>query len=321
MAKAIFRLEKIKTNDAIRKCSAHNFRFQKVENADENKLKLNRVLKKPESSNLLQTFNNKIESEKITVRNSQTVKMLDLFFSASPEFFQDMTRKKSTRYLNDCLQWAENHFGKDNVICAIAHFDEKTPHMHLQVVPNDNGKLNAKRWTAGRKMMSDMQTDFANHVIKKGWDLERGTIGSTANHKTVKEFYNMINNSVDNKPTLLSKVKSFTKIGSILETNNALKNYNNFMLSQYSEKNTQLKKQVEKRDDEIKKLSNDLESEKNKSIIKDRKYSDLLSQVEKETNKKNDFMQKYFQFRNELKRIDKNNRLFNKSSNYSNDIK
>lgn len=315
MSKAIFRLEKIKTNDAIRKSSAHNFRFQKVENADANKLKDNVVLKKPASTNLLKAFNNKIESEKITVRNSQTVKMLDLFFSASPDFFQNMSKKKSVKYFKDCVQWAEDHFGKDNVMCAIAHYDEKTPHMHLQIVPNDHGKLNAKKWTAGRKMMSDMQTDFANHVINKGWKLERGVIGSTATHQSVKEFYTVVNESENYKPNLFTKIKAIKNISDVLEKTNSLMNYNKFMQNKYTEKNTMLKQKNKNRDSEINELTEKLETERNKNTIMQKQNSELKDKIESFEKEKILLHKKYHEVKTEL------NKLSNKNNNNGYNIK
>lgn len=73
------------------------------------------------------------------------------------------------------------------------HRDETTPHLVAYVVPLDpnTGRLNARKWLGGRAVLSQMQTDFANHVKNLG--LERGIEGSKAEHTTIKDYYAKVN--------------------------------------------------------------------------------------------------------------------------------
>mgnify|MGYP003346521361 CR=1 FL=1 len=71
--------------------------------------------------------------------------------------------------------------------------------MIVYVVPIDSatGKLNAKKYLGGRQKLSEFQTDFANKVASKH-GLERGVMGSKANHQTIKEYYAAVSCTLDN---------------------------------------------------------------------------------------------------------------------------
>jgi hypothetical protein len=71
--------------------------------------------------------------------------------------------------------------------------------MHAFVVPIDeNGHLNAKRFTDGRRAMSELQSSYADAVSDLG--LERGLAGSSAKHKDIRKLYAGLNNAIDGLP-------------------------------------------------------------------------------------------------------------------------
>ncbi|WP_414811527.1 plasmid recombination protein [Paracoccus sanguinis] len=79
------------------------------------------------------------------------------------------------------MDWLEERHGKENVLSAVIHRDEATPHMTVMTIPlDDRGKLSA------------MQTDFAERVGKPH-GLERGVQGSKATHERVKSAYAHLN--------------------------------------------------------------------------------------------------------------------------------
>lgn len=128
------------------------------------------------------------------------VPCVELMMTVSPEV---MARPdfKITSYLNDCDQWAEETFGKENVFLKIHHKDEKTPHSSIFIVPKVIKKykdghteevLAAKQWLGGREKLSKLQDDFYEKVGKK-YGLERGIKNSKAKHRTQKKYYAKIN--------------------------------------------------------------------------------------------------------------------------------
>ncbi|WP_252348447.1 plasmid recombination protein [Gluconobacter sp. P1D12_c] len=92
--------------------------------------------------------------------------------------------------MNEALRWIQERHGKDNVIAAIIHRDEKTPHLSAYVVPKDpdTGRLNCRRFLGGAKALNEMQTDFAR-VVGRPVGLERCIEGSKATDTKLKTYY------------------------------------------------------------------------------------------------------------------------------------
>lgn len=73
------------------------------------------------------------------------------------------------------MSWLEQTFGgRQNIINAVLHLDETTPHIHAMVIPIDErGKLNARAFLGGTShRMSELQTEYAKAMEPFG--LERG---------------------------------------------------------------------------------------------------------------------------------------------------
>ncbi|MBR5583953.1 MAG: plasmid recombination protein, partial [Lachnospiraceae bacterium] len=129
---------------------------------------------------------------------------IDAFMTASPEWFygenkEDQENRHLIRskreiqaYFSDCIEWFERNYGP--VFNAVIHWDEDTPHVHIDSVPlkqNEDGtwKLCAKEIIGNKKRMSQMQTLFAEEVGAK-YKLERGIEKSPEHdreHKTTLE--------------------------------------------------------------------------------------------------------------------------------------
>lgn len=45
----------------------------------------------------------------------------------------------------DCIDWLKDYYPESEVAHAVIHFDEKTPHLHVVLVPIVNGKLQADK--------------------------------------------------------------------------------------------------------------------------------------------------------------------------------
>lgn len=111
---------------------------------------------------------------------------LSLVISASPDFFQDKTKEDILAYFQDVLKEAIGIYGEGDpsrVINAVAHFDEKTPHLHALIVPlhtqEKDGErtvtLNAKKVIGNRTQMHKAQDRLYKNVFQR-YGLERGTI-------------------------------------------------------------------------------------------------------------------------------------------------
>ena len=142
------------------------------------------------------------------------VRALRVMLSGSPE---DMKRIRQAGQLDawakDSCGWLQKTFGKENVVSAVLHLDEKTPHIHATVVPITRGerrkaklereknaqsgkrtyrtKKDRPRLCADDVMARDKlkayQTTYAEAMAKYG--LQRGIDGSEAKHISTQQYY------------------------------------------------------------------------------------------------------------------------------------
>jgi hypothetical protein len=126
-------------------------------------------------------------TEKKAIRKD-AVATVGVVCSASSEFFENKSKAESVQYFKDCKEFFENKVGKENIVCAKIHFDEKTPHMHLYFVPlTSDGRLSAKE-VCNREFLRDMQRELPLYLQEKGHDVERGLEDSTNEHISKKKY-------------------------------------------------------------------------------------------------------------------------------------
>ena len=64
-----------------------------------------------------------------------SVVMQDSICTASPEFFQGKSLYETSFFFRRAYEFYAKTFGEENIISAVVHMDEKTPHMHICFVP------------------------------------------------------------------------------------------------------------------------------------------------------------------------------------------
>ena len=108
------------------------------------------------------------------------VLITSFILGSDKEFFDRITAEQQEQFFTDCTDFFSERYGKENVVSAVVHLDESTPHLHLNLMPVTDGRLCAKE-LFDRTALRDLQTDFYEAVGKK-YSLERGKEGSTAKH-------------------------------------------------------------------------------------------------------------------------------------------
>ncbi len=108
------------------------------------------------------------------------VLITSFIFGSDKEFFDRITTEQQKQFFADCTDFFSERYGKENVVSAVVHLDESTPHLHFNLMPVTNGRLCAKE-LFDRTALRDLQTDFYEAVGKK-YGLERGKEGSTSKH-------------------------------------------------------------------------------------------------------------------------------------------
>lgn len=109
-------------------------------------------------------------------RRKDSVVMQDCFIGATPEWIKVKSPPEQEQYFRHALTFFEEKIGKENIVSAVVHMDEETPHMHLCFVPiTDDGRLSSKEIIGGPTGLTKWQDAFYEHMAEKYPDLTRGT--------------------------------------------------------------------------------------------------------------------------------------------------
>ena len=104
-----------------------------------------------------------------------SVKFVDTLVTVSPEFAKEHDAEMA-EYFNRAFGFLKERVGEENIISAVVHMDEKTPHLHLCFVPlTKDGRLSAKEILGNKKAMIQWQDDFYACMAERWPELERGT--------------------------------------------------------------------------------------------------------------------------------------------------
>ena len=102
-------------------------------------------------------------------------------------FFDKMGKMQRYNFFSDCYKFFAERYGEENIIAAVVHNDETTPHMHLNLMPvTKDGRLCSKQ-LFDKPQLQKLQTDFYEEVGKK-YGLQRGKEGSQRKHLSTAEF-------------------------------------------------------------------------------------------------------------------------------------
>lgn len=198
---AILRTQKLKTTQDVAGSGSHVFRLRDTPNADPARKSENKILVGGESNLLHQIVNSRIESglnEKAKVRKD-SVRAIEFVLTASPQWFENATPEQFEKWQEANTNWLKEKYGEANLVSAVLHVDEQTPHIHAHIVPiTADGRLSAKDLIGGtRDKHRRLQTDYAKAM--EGFGLERGSEKSIAKHQDIKEYYQNINDAKTEK--------------------------------------------------------------------------------------------------------------------------
>jgi len=176
MPYAIIRLEKRDTV-AIVKMDKHHERkkdeYKSNPDIDKERTHLNYYFKEP-TSTYAHMANERISKMKCRVRKD-SVLMVDTFLGGSPEFLQKMNPAEQKEFLKHAYDFVVDYVGEDNILSAVVHMDEKTPHLHVTFTPiTADGRLSAKEILGNQQKYIDRQNKFFSHMKLKWNELERG---------------------------------------------------------------------------------------------------------------------------------------------------
>ena len=114
------------------------------------------------------------------------VLITSFILGSDKEFFDGISPEAQKRFFDDCTEFFAERYGKENVVSAVVHLDESTPHLHFNLMPVTGGRLCAKE-LFDRSALRELQTNFYE-VVGKKYGLKRGKEGSTAKHLDTVAF-------------------------------------------------------------------------------------------------------------------------------------
>lgn len=193
---AILRFAKLPKNGNVAGSVRHITRERDTPNADPQLRDQNSIEGGQNVSEIMGQFRNRLPDK---VRKNG-VRAIECLVTASPEKINSLTRQEQDAYFEDAKKWIGEKFGgEDNIFCTAVHRDEKTPHMHVLLVPmaeceKKGKKLAAAHYLDGSEKLRALQTGFAQEVGEKH-GLQRGIEGSKAKHQTIQRYYAQLNDT------------------------------------------------------------------------------------------------------------------------------
>lgn len=197
--------------------SAHIERTVHPKNADRTRTHLNRELVQfPEGvRNRTQAIAHRIETAGIRRKvSANQVKAIRILLTGSNKDMKQMEAEgRIEGWCNDSLKWIRETYGEQNLVSAVLHMDEKTPHIHATVIPivtgerrkagqeEQNGKKKYRKKNPqdvrlcaddvmARHRLKHYQDTYAQAMNKYG--LQRGVDGSLAKHISTMQYYKQL---------------------------------------------------------------------------------------------------------------------------------
>ena len=154
---------------------------------------------------------------------------IEIRMSASVEGMAEIIEQgRLMEWCRESIKWAQKEHGKENIVSAVLHMDEETPHLHVSLVPVVSGESKKQRTTKKRaakdkenaekngeeapkkkrrykKKATEETLRLCADDVMTQWDLkrrhteyaiamapfglERGEEGSPAKHKDLAQYY------------------------------------------------------------------------------------------------------------------------------------
>ena len=218
MSFAIIRNVKYKLKD-VGGIGRHNERQNKQygnPNVDTKKTKDNFHLKAPVEQSYEKEFERIRQSEGLlgnirATGKKQSNAICEFIITSDSEFFEGMPPEQLHKFFSDSYDYVKQKCGEPYVLSAVVHMDEKTPHMHVAYIPVVDGvdrkknpckRINCSEFWKGFNSYGILQDEFYAHITSRGYELERGEVGSRAEHLSVAEL---------KRKTLYIEIEDLTK--------------------------------------------------------------------------------------------------------------
>ena len=134
------------------------------------------------------------------VNNSKGVVADEMIFTSDEEFFKNMSHEDMMKWANESINFVIEDLGykKEQIIHATLHLDEKTPHIHLVVIPlvkkfdkrcnKEIYSISKRAYIKDKTHLSKLQDKYYERLINNGFKLERGEKNTGIKNIETKQF-------------------------------------------------------------------------------------------------------------------------------------
>ena len=135
----------------------------------------------------IEAYINENKASKRAVRKD-AVLVNEWILTSDKDFFEQLDETDTRKYFETAKQYFADNYGDENIRYAVVHMDEKTPHMHMGIVPfDDDKKLSAKR-IFNREALQRIQDELPQYLKEHGFDVERGNKNKERKNLSVPEY-------------------------------------------------------------------------------------------------------------------------------------
>lgn len=198
MSYGIIRVQKF-TSGSVKGIEIHNKREKNTShsnpdidfNKSENNYSLIDYDKNIDDKN--KSYNKKIK-ERISELNftrkvrKDAIVMCECLVTSDENFFNGISKDKQKEFFQKSYNWIKERYGEKNIISAIVHLDEKTPHMHIDFIPITKDNRLCAKDLFNKKTLFELHNDFYKEIGIE-FNLSRGeTREDKRRHLDVENF-------------------------------------------------------------------------------------------------------------------------------------
>lgn len=233
MGYAVLHMEKTSGTDAA--MSAHIERTIKPKNANESRTHLNReLIRFPDGmENRTQAIQHRLDTAGLTrkIGNNQVRAIRVLLTGTHEDMVRITNEGRLDEWCSDNLKYLADTFGRENIVSAILHMDEQTPHIHATLVPIVKGERKRKKKEEQvkkryRKKPTDTARLCADEIMTRAklksyqdtyaqamssYGLQRGIDGSEAKHISTRQYYRDLMQQTERLRTAIGQLQDRKK--------------------------------------------------------------------------------------------------------------
>ena len=121
------------------------------------------------------------------------------------------SREESIRYCSAVVDYFGEKIGVDNIVSAVIHMDETTPHMHLDFTPIAEHKLSSKKIMT-RQFLLSLHNEIPQYLQKRGFSVDRGIYEPELAHKKSRSIRRYKKDMEKDKVLLGKQIKALEEI-------------------------------------------------------------------------------------------------------------